>query len=119
VVDGDVFDGNDVPGLTRHRLDGFVRVTNGAWFGEVRGDYVGRMPVNDGNGEYTKAYSLWEARTGLSAFRIGRMEVAPFAGVANLFDKTYAAAVAVNAFGGRYYEPGPGRAVFAGVSAAF
>jgi iron complex outermembrane receptor protein len=119
VVDGDVFDGNDVPGLARHRLDGFVRVTNGPWFGELRGDYVGRMAVNDENDERTKSYSLWEARTGLATFRLGRLEVSPFAGVANLFDKSYAAAVAVNAFGGRYYEPGPGRAFFAGVSAAF
>jgi len=119
VVDGEVFDGNDIPGLTRHRLDGFVRVTSGPWFGEVRGDYVGRMAVNDENDEYSSAYSLWEARTGLSAARVGRMEISPFAGVANIFDKTYAAAVAVNAFGSRYYEPGPGRAFFVGISAAF
>ncbi len=119
VVDGEVFDGNDIPGLTKHRLDGFVRIRSGAWFGEVRGDYVGRMAVNDSNTEFASAYSLWEARTGLTAARIGRMEVSPFAGVANIFDKTYAAAVAVNAFGGRYYEPGPGRAIFAGISVAF
>ena len=119
VLDGDVFDGNDIPGLTRHRLDGFLRLTNGPWFGEVRGDYVGRMAVDDANGEYASAYSLWEARTGLTKARLGRIEVSPFAGVSNILDKTYAAAVAVNAFGGRYYEPGPGRAFFAGISAAF
>jgi iron complex outermembrane receptor protein len=119
VLDDEVFDGNDIPGLARHRLDGFLRMTSGRWFGEMRGDYVGRMAANDANSEYSGAYSLWEARTGLSAARLGRMEVSPFAGVANVFDKTYAAAVAVNAFGGRYYEPGPGRAFFAGISAAF
>ena len=119
VVDGEVFDGNDIPGLTRHRLDGSLRLTRGPWFSEVRGDYVGSIAVNDSNSEYASAYSLWEARTGFAAARVGRMEVSPFVGVANLFDKTYAAAVAVNAFGGRYYEPGPGRAFFAGISAAF
>ena len=118
-VDGEVFDGNDIPGLTRHRLDGFLRVTSGPWFGEIRGDYVGRIVVNDSNSEYARPYALWEVRTGLSEARLGRMEVSPFAGVANLFDKTYAAAVAVNAFGRLYYEPGPGRAFFAGISAAF
>ena len=119
VVDGDVYDGNDVPGLTRHRLDGFLRVTSGSWYGEIRGDYVGRIAVNDSNSEYASAYSLWDVRTGLSEARLGRMEISPFAGVSNLFDKTYAAAAAVNAFGGRFYEPGPGRAFFVGISAAF
>ncbi len=118
-VDGDVFDGNDIPGLTRHRLDGSLRVTSGPWFGEIRGDYVARIAVNDSNGEYARPYALWEARTGLSEARLGRMEISPFVGVANLFDKLYSAAVAVNAGGSRYYEPGPGRAFFAGISAAF
>ena len=119
VVDGQVFDGNEIPGLARHRLDGFVRVANGPWFAELRGDYVGRVPVNDANNEYARAYSLWDVRTGLFAAHLGRLEVSPFLGVANLFDKTYAAAVAVNAFGRRFYEPGPGRAFFVGISTAF
>ena len=119
VVDGEAFGGNEIPGLARHRFDGFVRVASGPWFAELRGDYVGRVPVNDSNSEYAQAYSLWDVRTGLSAAGLGRLDVSPFLGIANLFDKTYAAAVAVNAFGRRFYEPGPGRAFFFGISTVF
>ena len=80
---------------------------------------MGRIPVNDSNSEFARSYSLWEARTGLSGVRVGRILIAPFAGVTNLFDASYAAAVAVNAFGGRFYEPGPGRTYFGGLSTTF
>lgn len=47
--------------------------------------------------------------------RAGGARVAPFAGVVNLFDREHNTAVTVNAFGRRYYEPGPGRSFYAGV----
>ena len=66
-----------------------------------------------------KAYTLWDFRTGLSGQRIGNVEVAPFVSVTNISNQVYAAALAINAFGGRYFEPGPRRALSAGVSATF
>jgi iron complex outermembrane receptor protein len=39
----------------------------------------------------------------------------PAVGVDNVFDKTYAANVVVNAAGGRYYEPGAGRTFWFGI----
>ena len=120
-VDGEVFDGNFVPGLARHRLEGLVRVSQGPWYGEVRGDHVGKIFTNDGNDPNTAAknYTLWDIRTGLSGQRVGNIEVAPFVSLTNIFDEVYSAAVAVNAFGSRFFEPGPRRAFSAGVSAAF
>jgi iron complex outermembrane receptor protein len=46
---------------------------------------------------------------------MGDAMVAPFVGIANVFDETYVASVVPNAFGGRYYEPGPGRTFQVGV----
>ena len=129
VVDGNVFDGNSVPGVSKHRLEGLVRVSRGSWFGEVRGDYVGRILTNDANGSQTAAedYTLWDARTGFSGQRLGNIEVAPFVSVTNIFNSVYAAAIAVNAFvapgaplsAGRYFEPGPRRAFSVGMTATF
>ena len=120
-VEGDVFDDNFIPGLARNRLEGLVRVTRGPWYGEVRGDHVGKIRTNDANDPNTAArqYTLWDVRTGLSGQRVGNLIVAPFISLTNIFDEVYSAAVAVNAFGGRYFEPGPRRAFSAGLSAAF
>ena len=116
-VDNETFDGNRIPGTPKRRLDGMVRFTENNWYGEIRGDYVGSMAVNDSNSEYTASYFLWELRGGLSELQVGSVKIAPFAGISNIFNRTYSAAVAVNAWGGRFYEPGPKRAFYLGLSA--
>jgi iron complex outermembrane receptor protein len=42
-------------------------------------------------------------------------DVSLFGGVDNIFDEVYNTSVSVNAFGGRYFDPAAGRAVYAGV----
>jgi iron complex outermembrane receptor protein len=46
--------------------------------------------------------------------RVGRVEFSPFLGIQNLTDEKYISSVTVNAFGGRFYEPGPGRTFYVG-----
>ena len=116
-VDDKTFDGNRIPGTPRRRLDGMVRFTEKDWYGEIRGDYVGSMAVNDSNSEFTNSYHIWELRGGFSEIQVGGFKMAPFGGVSNIFNTTYSAAVAVNAFGARFYEPGPKRAFYLGLSA--
>ena len=52
----------------------------------------------------------------------GRPWLSPVFGISNLFDRKHVASVAVNAAGtvatGKFYEPGPGRTWFVGLSAA-
>jgi iron complex outermembrane receptor protein len=47
---------------------------------------------------------------------IAGLRARPFAAVQNLLDRHYVGSVVVNAAGGRYYEPAPGRNVFVGVT---
>ena len=117
----EVFDGNFVPGVARHRLEGLARVSRGSWYGEVRGDHVGKIRTNQENdpGTAAKQYTLWDLRAGLSGQRLGNIEVAPFVSLTNVFNSVYAAAVAVGDFTRRFYEPGPRRAFSAGVTATF
>ena len=42
----------------------------------------------------------------------------PFIGVTNLFDQGYVSSVVLNAVGGRYYEPAPGRTIYVGLGFA-
>lgn len=117
-VDDEVFDGNRIPGVASHKAEVLIRWTGRSAFAELRGDYVGTIAVNDSNLEESPDYGLADLRAGVTGLDIGRWSAAPFAGVNNLFDKRYAAAVAVNAFGGRFFEPGPGRSYYLGVSLA-
>jgi iron complex outermembrane receptor protein len=50
--------------------------------------------------------------------RVGGVRLTPTAGITNLLGARYNASVVVNAFGRRFYEPGPGRALYTGVSVA-
>ena len=128
-VDGDVFDDNSIPGLAPHRLDGLLHIARNFWYGEIRGDYVDRVPVDNGNSAFADSYGLIDVRTGLDRFSVGRLVISPFGGVTNLFDTKYSASVSVNAFvirrsgtiiaGGRFFEPGPGRAFYIGLGLAY
>ena len=95
----------------------------------VRGD-VGRGWIA---GEHTVSGHLWadDANTirvepwhsstlrGGYELAVGRMQLAPFAGVANLWNAQYVGSVAINGFGRRVLEPSPGRSFFAGAEARF
>ncbi len=89
------------------------------WFLEGNVEYLDKVPVNDANdAPFASSYTLFGVRVGANAVDLGGFQISPFAGVNNLFDKTYASSVTVNAFGGRYYEPGPGREFFVGGTVA-
>jgi len=46
---------------------------------------------------------------------VGRVSLRPFVSVLNVFNEAYVGSVVVNAFGGRYYEPAPGRNAIIGM----
>jgi iron complex outermembrane receptor protein len=119
-----------VPGLAPQQLQASVRVGPSVWYVEAGVEYTDEIPVNDINcldsilttpcgadrSGFTESYTLFGARVGANGLSLGPLEVAPFAGVQNLTDETYVSSVAVNAFGSRYYEPGPGRTFYVGGS---
>ena len=115
-VSGSEYAGNRIPGVAPHRLDAllsFAPWRNG--YLEVEGRYASDTPVNDANTAHSPSYFVADARIGASDLRAGRMTLAPFIGISNPFDTEYNTSVIVNAFGGRFYEPGPGRALYAGM----
>jgi iron complex outermembrane receptor protein len=106
--DGD-FAGHRVPGLAPHRLDAIGTLSAGPVFLELRGLYQDAVPVDDAGTEEAAPYFLADVRAGLDGIRTGTLRLSPYAAVANVFDRSYTTSVVVNAFGGRFFEPGPGR----------
>jgi iron complex outermembrane receptor protein len=82
---------------------------------ELRGLYQDAVPVDDANEHASPAYFLADVRVGFERLRAGTVRAAPYLAVANVFDRRYNTSVVVNAFGRRYYEPGPGRTLEVGM----
>ncbi len=113
VVAGTSFGGNRVPGVAPVTVSAFASVQPRWGLASMEAVRVGRVAVNNANTAWADGYALLNARV---AFRPGtRLSMEPVVGVDNIFDETYASNVVVNAAGGRYYEPGPGRTYYVGV----
>jgi iron complex outermembrane receptor protein len=109
-------DGKLVPGISPHRAELTASYdAHRGWFGAVDTRYASKITVNDANTATSPAYFVADLRAGLTQLRLGRIVAEPTAGIDNLFDTEYNASVTVNAFGGRYYEPGPGRSFHLGL----
>ena len=115
-VGDNTFDDNRVPGLSPHRLEGALRMGGGVWFGELRVERRGEVPANDANDAAADGFTLVELRFGATGVRAGNLRLSPFAAITNVTDVRYASSVVVNAFGGRYFEPGPDRGGYLGLS---
>lgn len=113
-VDGDTLDGNRIPGVPVHRLHWTVRyeAPAGGWVA-VDNTYTSAVPADDTNAAEAAAWWVAAVRGGWRTVVSGwRVEL--FAGAENLLDRRYAGSVVINARGGRYFEPAPGRTLLVG-----
>jgi iron complex outermembrane recepter protein len=115
---GDVtsFTGNRVPGVPQHQLRARTTLTAGRWF--LGGDVMtaGRSFADDANTVAVGGYTVVNVRLG--ALRLFRNPwLSPALELANVFDARYVPSIVINAQGGRFYEPAPGRRLTLSVSA--
>lgn len=110
--------GNRLPGIPPHRIDGRLAWRPGATAVELEAEWLDRMPVNDANSDFAPSYVVLDIRAA-HAFVTGAGVMEPFVAVTNLLDARHSASVVINAFGGRYHEPGPGRGLLMGLRARF
>jgi iron complex outermembrane receptor protein len=108
--------GNRLPGVPKNNA--YVNLRWGdemGWHAGVNGQYVSSVAVNDQNSVFTPSYAIFGADAGygveLRTFRINT-----FARINNAFDRRYVGSVIVGDGNGRFFEPGPGFNVLAGVS---
>jgi iron complex outermembrane recepter protein len=108
--------GNQVPGQAPRRGEAIVTARHLGVTAELRGVWSDEIPVNDANTASAPSHSLVDFRLGTDPVRLGVWRITPTFGVTNLLDERYISSVAVNAFGGRFFEPGPGRSLHLGGS---
>lgn len=81
---------------------------------EMEYTVTGAMAADDANEVMAPGYDLVTVRAAGRGLRVGGWDVRPFVGLRNALDETHVASVVPNAFGGRYFEPGPGRSLYIG-----
>ncbi len=114
-VGADDFSGNTLPGIPAHRLQSAIRAERGHGFVIFENEYSGKLWLDDANSQAASSYSVSNVRIGVRP--LGRKPYFSVStGIQNIFDRTYASSLAVNAARGKYYEPAPPRSFYAGVS---
>jgi iron complex outermembrane recepter protein len=108
--------GNRVPGVPEHRLAAHAQALHRGVLGRVDLRAASSTWADDANTARADAFALLDLRLGHAGLPAGRALVLPFVQLQNMFDARYVGSVALNAQAGRFYEPGAGRAVQAGVS---
>ncbi|MDT8367932.1 MAG: TonB-dependent receptor [Longimicrobiales bacterium] len=100
--------GNRIPGVAPTRFDATAEASAGPLRLALDLLHTGSIPVDDEGGpEAPSATTLDLRATAQLDTPLGG--VAPWATVRNLTDREWVASVVPNAFGGRFFEPGPGR----------
>lgn len=105
-----------VPGVAPHRVEATGTFERGGWVAELAARWVDEVPADDANTAAAASYAVADAAAASPPIPWGPAELRLRAGAANLLDEAYVASVVVNAFGERYFEPGPGRAGWVAIS---
>jgi iron complex outermembrane receptor protein len=118
-TDSGNLEGNITPGIPKHTAaTGVSYLSPGGFFAALQARFVGEMYLNDSNSETDDAYALVNLRVRQS-FEFSNWTLEPFFGLNNLFNAFYNSNIRINAFGGRFFEPGAERNVYLGVRARF
>lgn len=78
-------------------------------------NYTGSMPLNDANTVKASAYRLWQNKIGWRG-SVKKKAVDVFLLTDNLSNEDYSLGNDINAFGGRFFNPAPGRNFLIGCS---
>jgi iron complex outermembrane receptor protein len=112
---GQPYGGNQLTGTAPHTLSA------GLDFSQQLGFYLSptvghqsTLPLNDANTDYAAGYWVLGSRAGWR-HELNRLQLDVYGGVENATDRRYSLGNDLNAFGGRYFQPAPGRNYYAGV----
>lgn len=106
-------EGNIVPGAPEHRVVVRVRRPFGRLAAEIDLDRVSEYPVDDANEFMNPGSTVVDLRLEAD-LAIGASAIVPWVALLNATDERWNGSVVVNAVGGRYYEPAPGRHLMLG-----
>ena len=115
VVGSVSYAGNSIPGIPLDQLELAATWKHRGVYATLEGLAQSRMFVDDGNTTDAPGYAIVNLRLGATTL-FGQPTLVPVVGISNLFDRRYVGSVAVNASGGKFFEPAPGRSFFVGLS---
>jgi len=109
------FSGNILTGTSPHNVVAGVDLeTRFGLYANAMYQFVDELPLTDDNSLFLDAYSIVNAQVGYRTPVFGGFELDVFGGVGNATDARYVSFPALNGFGGRYYNPAPGRNFYGG-----
>ena len=109
--------GHRIPGVPAHSLTGEASLRRGDVTFSATADVASAMDVDDAN----SAQAAGRTILGIAAaghLRVGSADLAPLVALQNLGNVRSVGSVSVNATGGKFYEPAPGRALVVRLSLA-
>ncbi len=112
---GNDFSGSHLPGLPE--LFGYLGLkyqSENGFQATFDTSYSGDLYANNANTVKVSSYVVSTLRASYE-FKSGNWLFQPYGGINNLFDESYNSNIRINAFGGRYFEPAPGRHYYAGI----
>ena len=116
LIDDEDFGGNQLPGIPKNY--GFVSITRTPSKGlnvMLESKLIGSLFTSDSNEIQDIGYTLVNLKASY-IFNIKKIKLTPFAGINNILDSKYNDNIRINAFGGRYYEAGPGINYYGGIN---
>ncbi|MCJ0972427.1 TonB-dependent receptor [Pseudomonas sp. PS1] len=114
----DAYDGNRIAGIPRQSLFTEVGFDREAWYARLNLNVHDHQYADNANENRVAGYAVANARLGWRV-SMGGQRWEPYVGVDNLFDRDYYDNLRINDNFGRYYEPAPGRTLYAGVKLTF
>jgi iron complex outermembrane receptor protein len=109
------FSGNRLTGTPRYTTSAAVDIRFAAGFGwYTQYYYASSIPLNDANSVFDNAYHILQAKIDWSK-KFEKWDLHIFFGADNLLNQQYSLGNDLNAFGGRFYNPAPGRNYYGGV----
>lgn len=107
--------GNFLPGIPQHHANFFVRYLNTKGFNaQLHLRHTGELYTSDDNEVKDQAYTLLNLNIGYT-WKRQKYTLIPYFGINNLLNTKYNDNIRINAFGRRYYEPGPEQNFFFGI----
>jgi iron complex outermembrane recepter protein len=113
---GGEYDGNELPGVAPVRFGSILSFTPGRHYISLDTEWIGSYMADNENSVTNDSYALVNLRYSITLENLlAGSTIRPFISVHNLFNTRYNTSVAINAFGGRYFEPGSDRWFRAGL----
>jgi iron complex outermembrane receptor protein len=110
---GQRFDGNRLTGTAPHTLSTGLDFGLAGFYLSPTLSHQASIPLNDANTDYAAAYWVLGSRAGWRR-TLGNLALEVYGGIENATDRRYSLGNDLNAFGGRYFQPAPGRNYYTG-----